>query len=107
MNQTDSKQDYIFNNIDEQTTSFKIKDYVYKLQDFILWHYATGSKYKTKFWDFSKKLWENHNTDGIDKVIKIVDNMDEISIEKSLHYKKNEYAQWKPWNFKIWLKGTI
>jgi len=36
--------------------SIKIKDYIRKVENFILWHYQFGSKYDTPFWDYAKTL---------------------------------------------------
>ena len=93
--------DYIFNNVKKETTNKLIKDYIIKIQDFILWHYSKGSIYQTPFWEHSKNLWENHEKEDIQKIIKIIKKMSYEDVSKSINLNFN-YAQWKEWNFKIW-----
>ncbi len=96
--------DYIFNNASKEYTSNKIKEYVYQLQDFILWHYSYGSKHDTIFWKHSKNLWHSHNKQEIEKIITISRDMSEQDIQKSLH-SNFKYAQWQLWNFNNFIKG--
>ena len=49
-------------------TGKKIKDYINKIQNFILWHYSYGSIYKTKFWNYSKKLYKNNKNKEMEKL---------------------------------------
>ena len=96
--------DYIFNNASKEYTSNKIKEYVYQLQDFILWHYSYGSKYDTLFWKHSKYLWNSHDKLEIEKIIRISRDMSEQDIQKSIH-SNFKYAQWQLWNFNNFIKG--
>jgi len=97
--------EYLFNNAPKNEVNFLVKKYVYELQDFILWHYASGSKFNSKFWEYSKKLWEEHDTSNIEKMFKIVKDMSKTDIEKNV-YGEATWAQWAEWNFKIWMEGT-
>ena len=36
-----------------------IRDYIEKVQNFILWHYHFGSKYDTPFWEYARTLTFN------------------------------------------------
>ena len=96
--------DYMFNNVKKETTNNLIKDNIKNIQDFILWHYSKGSTYKTPFWDYSKNLWEQHEKEDINKIIKIIKNMSSIDISKSTS-SNFRYAQWKEYSFKIWFDG--
>jgi hypothetical protein len=97
--------DYIFNGVDKKLTKLKVKDYVYKLQNFILWHYATGSVYDTIFWKHAKSLWENHDKTELERIIKIIKTMSNDDIAKNLN-SDHSYGQWVEWNFKNWIEGT-
>ena len=105
MNASRFYYDYIFNNKSKNETVNNIKDYVYKLQDYILWHYASGSIYDTKFWRHAKDLWDNHEKEEIEKIIKVVKGMKQEHIDTSIE-SQFRYAQWQHWNFKNWIEGT-
>jgi hypothetical protein len=105
INATRFYYDFIFNNVNKKETVFKVKDYINKVQDFILWHYSTGSKYDTIFWRYGKDLWDKHEKIHIEKTIKIVRGMSNLDIEKSRN-SNFQYAQWQEWNFDNWIKGT-
>jgi len=82
----------------------RIKEYIFKVQNYILWHYKSGSVYKTKFWTYAKKLYEKNKDDYFESIIKQLDN------HTMVHLKNNpelfEYAQWSGWNIKNWLENT-
>lgn len=96
--------DYMFNNVSKETTINGIKNYIYQIQNFILWHYSNGSAYDTKFWKHAKKLWKKHNKEDIKNIIKRIKNMSHTDILKSIK-SDFQYGQWKEWNFKNWLNG--
>lgn len=99
--------DFMFNNKDKREVYSEIKDYITKIQDFILWHYSTGSIYDTVFWKHAKDVWNKHDKVNIEKIIKIVKGMSEADVEKSRSDIKIPYAQWQEWNFDNWIKGTV
>ena len=76
----------------------KFKEYVYQLEQFILWHYLSGSKYDTPFWKYCS---ENY---------KITDPNFEMLLQfaKSQSYfdLRNKdlltYGQFHPVSFKYW-----
>jgi hypothetical protein len=96
--------DYMFNGFKKETINKLIKDYITKIQDFILWHYSKGSIYQTPFWKYGKILWKKHEKENIQKIIKKIKKMSHEDISKSIQSNFN-YAQWKEWNFKIWFDG--
>lgn len=99
--------DFMFNNKDKRDVYSEIKDYITNIQDFILWHYSTGSIYDTVFWKHAKDVWNKHDKVNIEKIIKIVKGMSETDVEKSRSDIKIPYAQWQEWNFDNWIKGTV
>lgn len=98
--------DYIFNEHSKMATQKKIDDYVYNVQDFVLWHYGNGSVYNTKFWEYAKELHDAHLPESFKKYVRTVKGMTENDIRKSLDDEVNPFfAQWKKWSFKIWYEG--
>jgi len=96
--------DYMFNDTTKETTITGIRDYIFKVQNFILWHYSEGSTYNSKFWKYAKLLWKKHDKKDVENIVKIIKNMSHTDIVKSI--KSNfQYAQWKEWSFKNWLSG--
>lgn len=82
-----------------------IKDYTKKIQNFILWHYSYGSKYKTSFWRHAKKISKNINDKHFSEVLNFVKNKD-LNVLKDFNADKNlVYSQWQPWSFKLWYDG--
>ena len=68
-----------------------------ELQNFVLWHYQTGSKYDTPFWDYAKSLKFDND--------RLFDQFLDISRRHS--YEKlcltdQTYGQWSYLNFKNW-----
>ncbi len=96
--------DWVINNI---TTSVlitqEIREYIYQIQNFIIWHYTYGSKYDTPFWKAAGKLKiEDHKFDRIlarSKKFSMIDLLD--------NDKLSEYGQWQAWNFKCWHDGML
>jgi len=86
-----------------ESTSIKIKEYINKIQNFILWHYNFGSKYDTKFWDYAKKLYENNKNDDFESLIKLV-NIHEKEYLKNGGTAYN-YAQWGAYSMENWCEG--
>jgi len=94
--------DYMFNNVSKEIITNRIKDYVYKIQNFILWHYKNGSKFNTNFWIYAKALWEKHNPQDINHIKMLLKSMNEESLMKSFKNCNLEYAQWTEWSFLNW-----
>jgi len=92
---------------DDQANNL-IKDYTRKIQNFILWHYADGSKYDTNFWSYAKELTSKHlKDDHFSSLLEYVKSM-EPSMLRNYEYKRNgeKYSQWLPWSFKLWYDGV-
>jgi hypothetical protein len=80
-------------------------DYMLKIQSFILYHYKDGSIYNTKFWKESKKLYEKNKEPKLESIVKYVKNKDYDYIRNIHDFKDHfePYAQWQPWNIKLWV----
>ena len=79
-----------------QTAEQKMKRYVEQLQNFILWHYQSGSKYDTPFWKYAKKLkFRDADFNLILKTIRSSKRDFELS-----------YGQWGAYSIRNWFDGT-
>lgn len=76
---------------------------IVEIQNFILWHYAAGSKYDTIFWQKAKEMARSHHYD--DKFFdylnysKALSHIDDDEID-------DEYGQWYAFSFRNWLDNT-
>jgi tryptophan halogenase len=80
-----------------------IKEYTQKIQNFILYHYAFGSKYDTPFWSFAKNMTNCIKDKEFYNILEYSKNHSDFSI-RNIDYMDNGniYGQWKPWNIKFW-----
>lgn len=92
---------YIFENLSQDKTEAGIKEHIYKVQNFILYHYSNYSIYKNKFWRHSKNLWEKTNTKSLDNEIEEAKKMSEVDYEKT-YSSFYEYGQWHKTSIKQW-----
>lgn len=92
---------FIFKNQDKELTNKKIKDEMYKVQNFILWHYQYGSKFDTPFWKYAKSLPFNPDS-KFEYVVNYVKNNDLFSCRNN----DIEYSQWNSYSFKTWICGN-
>ena len=92
------------NNISFHHLSGVIKEYIRKIQNFILWHYQFGSKYDTPFWKYAKSLFsfDPEFNNFVDTSINM--NWDEAIDFDNIDY-KSLYAQWSAFSFKYWHEG--
>jgi len=82
------------------------KKEVKKCQDFILWHYKSGSMYDTNFWRYAREL-EYSDEHALNKYIeesknapRVLPSVDEDEEEDKI------FAQWGPHSFKVWYENT-
>ena len=96
--------EYIFDG--RKNPSERILDYIRKTQNFVLWHYQFGSKYKTPFWDYAKSLlFEDDEFDQYLNYAKECDSFDIIPETYGGLTRQTFYAQWPPYSFKNWFDG--
>jgi hypothetical protein len=81
----------------------RIKEYIFKIQNFILWHYSSGSIYKTKFWSYAKRLYEKNKDSNFESIVKKTKNYNMTYLKSNDVF---NYAQWSGWNIKNWMEGT-
>lgn len=92
---------FVDKEVDTKTSMKRIRDYCFQTQNFILWHYAYGSKYDTPFWSYAKKLSDGVKDNHFDFFYNHIQNHDEHVVRTH----KGNYSQWQPWNFKVWYDG--
>jgi hypothetical protein len=91
----------ISNQCNSEQASEKIVDHIKKIELFILWHYASGSKFKTPFWEYAKDLaLSNLKCEKFNKIVEEVKTKDISMLRNDDSF---QYAQWRKWNFKNWL----
>jgi len=74
-----------------------IKRYIQQIQNFVLWHYQSGSRYNTPFWKYAKSLtFKDSEFDDYIKLSKSIDNF-----TRSEYY-TDLYGQWPPSSIKNW-----
>ena len=94
--------EYMFENSNKEYYNIKIRSEMYKIQNFILWHYQYGSKYSTPFWDYAKSL--PFKPDNLFKnVLEYVKNTDYFACRTNDSIR---YSQWHPISFKNWIDGN-
>ena len=103
--------EYIFNDGSPDLIGFgdKFKEYVTRCQNFILYHYAFGSKYDTPFWEYAKRLSLRRTRDEMwDMIIKdcMYLNRDEIQLLQDKPEHDITYAQWGYYNINLWYRGV-
>ena len=83
------------------------KQYIRQLQNFVLWHYQFGSKYKTPFWDYATKLsFRDKTFDAMVEYCKQTTKRD--ILPKSYGgatSDASQYGQWPANSFKVWYDG--
>ena len=92
---------YMFEDWSKEQTENSIKEYINKIQNFILYHYSNYSLYKTNFWKHAKTLWDNTKTTNLDQELNQVKNMSNLEYQKTFS-STYEFAQWHQTSIKQW-----
>ena len=80
--------------------NYAIKEHMYRVERFILLHYANGSKYNTKFWSFAKNTYDKNTNQEMVDFVEISKKYKEED-GRNVKYEKI-YAQWPTWSVKMW-----
>ena len=88
--------DYINGLLPKEELNKEIRREIKKIEDFILWHYQSGSKYDTPFWQYAKSLPFTPNKD-FKKFLKADTYIPD----------KAEYSQWNTFCFKLWNDNIV
>lgn len=90
--------DYIVDGESAEICNQKIRNEMFKIQNFVLWHYQFGSKFDTPFWKYAKTLPFNPD-DEFNSMIQIANTNDTIT-------STDEYSQWGMPSFKNWIQSN-
>jgi len=97
--------DLIFNQHEAGSITKSFKEYIHQVENFILWHYQFGSRYKTKFWKEARKFKIR-----CPKFKKYVDyckkNSSDYVRDNRLDFNTSLYGQHAPRSFKNWLDNV-
>jgi len=98
---------YIFHGVEKEYINQEVRKEMLRLQNFILWHYQTGSKFKTPFWDYAKSLPFNPDED-FNYILNHCTHQDFSTIirNEARNGAQSMYSQWSPSSFKCWAEGV-
>lgn len=90
--------DHIVDGVSKEVCNQNIRKEMFRIQNFVLWHYQYGSKYNTPFWDYAKSLQFSPDKE-------FYDFLNEAKEDK-MQYKNKEYSQWGMPSFKNWIQNN-
>jgi len=90
--------DHIVSGVSKEICNQGIRNEMFRIQNFVLWHYQFGSKYNTSFWNYAKSL--NFLPD------EEFNNMIEEVNKNKINYSNIQYSQWAIPAFKNWIENT-
>ena len=97
---------FLFNGSTAENTKNEINTFVNKVQDFILYHYSSGSVYKTNFWKKAETLWKKTNTPELNLALDEVSKMSDLDMQRS-YSNPAEFALWPPFSVKQWKDNVL
>ena len=100
--------DYIEGVHTKESASQNVRDEMFRLEKFILWHYQFGSKYDTPFWKYAKSLPFKPD-DRFNNMLETCKKMSLLEIENLWQSDSNgnhQYGQWSYPSFRCWVDGT-
>ena len=93
--------------IPRQGVNAYVREEMFRLETFILWHYQFGSKYDTPFWKYAKSLPFNPD-DKFNYMLEKSKGMTNLEIDKQYDPKVSElYGQWSYLSFKNWYENSL
>jgi tryptophan halogenase len=95
--------EHIFGGANRKYCNNQIRSEMYKIQNFILWHYQYGSKYDTPFWRYAKSLPFQPDFE-FKSAVEYAEKNNIFNCRKNLE--NIVYGQWSPYNFKVWLDSN-
>lgn len=84
----------------------EIKSYIIKVQNYLIWHYQSGSIYETDFWNYAKTLQFSDPEFQTYKKICNTRSMERIWNYMELQKTPIPYGQWYLPSFKNWIENT-
>lgn len=98
---------YILGNSTKEQIYKEISSYIFEVQNYLLWHYQSGSIYETPFWEYAKKL--NFYDLRFEECVEISKSMPSQNLWRYLEDQKENipYGQWYLPSFKNWIDNTV
>ena len=101
--------DYIDGLETRQGVNKYVRDEMFRLETFVMWHYQFGSKYESSFWDYVKTLPFRPDA-RFNKTLESCKSMTPLEMERKWQYDTNlsedYYGQWTYPSFRCWYDGT-
>lgn len=100
--------EHICYGVDREVCNKKVKKNMKQIENFILWHYQSGSTYDTPFWKYARSLPFNpdetfksflsesrkHDYIGL--------NINNMKMGRNTRVEESHYSQWTLYSFKMW-----
>ena len=83
-----------------------LRNWVKESEKFVLWHYSTGSKFNTKFWDYATELAKTVECKKFDFMLEETVNTDLFYL-RSPQGRQNTYGAWSRESLKNWYDNAI
>ena len=96
-----SVYDYMDGLMNRQHVNKYVRDEMFRLETFIMWHYQFGSKYNSPFWDYAKTLPFRPDAE-FNEALELSKRMTYLEIEQKI----GGYGQWSYASFRCWYDGT-
>lgn len=91
--------DVIFGGMSKETAIHIFTNLMSDIQDYILFHYAYGSKHDTEFWNHASKLLSPYS-----RIHEVISEVKDMSwMDATSH--EGQFGQWAYWNVKMWYDG--
>lgn len=99
---------HICHGADKETCNKSIRKNMKQIENFILWHYQSGSAYDTPFWKYARSLpfnpdqnFRNFLTESR-KYDYLGLNVNNMKMGKTSRMEESHYSQWAVFSFKTW-----
>ncbi len=80
---------------------------IHECEKFILWHYAAGSKYRSKFWDYATELTTTLSCKRFDEILEDTVKTEEIVLRSSFGSTQPLYGSWARESIRNWYDNVI
>ena len=97
---------YMLGGISKKQVYDEITSYVFKIQNYLLWLYQSGSKYDTAFWEYATSLKSKDKL--FDALVSFCETRDHDMIWSLMEEEEvpKQYGQWDLSSFKNWINNT-
>ena len=97
---------YMFGTLSKKTVYNEIITYISQVQNYLLWHYQSGSQYETPFWNYASSLKFNDNL--FEAIVSVSENRSNEELWSLISQGDipQLYGQWDACSFKNWIVNT-